>query len=57
MALRDLPGYGTYILAYEWTFYEITKMNLGDRHGFLASVLAGGRAGVVSWAVLSHLTW
>lgn len=52
MALRDIPGYGTYILVYEWTFTKFRNMNFGDRHGFVASVLAGGWAGVVSWALV-----
>lgn len=55
MALRDIPGYGIYILAYEWTYRKITELNFGDRQGFLASVLAGGWAGAVSWGVIVPL--
>ncbi len=55
MALRDIPGYGIYILTYEWTFKNMTDRKIGDRHGFFNSVVAGGWAGVLSWAVVVPL--
>ena len=53
MAIRDVPGYGIYILIYEWMFYHMRRLDIGDRHGAFASIMAGGWAGVLSWAIMA----
>ena len=53
MAIRDVPGYGVYIFIYEWIFYHMRRLEIGDKHGAFASVVAGGGAGVLSWAIMA----
>ncbi len=55
MAVRDIPGYGIYILVYEWLYEKINERKLGDKYGLFASVMAGGSAGVVSWFLMAPL--
>ena len=54
-AWRDIPGYGIYMAVYERLFYDIMRTKYADRQGILASLLAGGSAGLVSWATVIPL--
>lgn len=53
MTIRDVPGYGLYILVYEWLRDYMRRYEIGDRHGAFASVMSGGFAGVISWAIMA----
>ena len=53
MALRDVPGYGIYILIYEWLYAKMNKRKIGDKYGLFSSVMAGGWAGVISWFLMA----
>ena len=53
MAIRDVPGYAIYILIYEWTFNHMRRLEIGDRHAVFANLMAGGLAGVISWAIMA----
>ncbi|CAK6955006.1 solute carrier family 25 member 45 [Scomber scombrus] len=48
LALRDIPCYGLYFLPYEVTRKALTKS--GEQPGTSAILIAGGIAGVVTWA-------
>ncbi|XP_029975447.1 solute carrier family 25 member 45 [Salarias fasciatus] len=48
LALRDVPCYGLYFLPYEVTRKALTKS--GEQPGTFAILMAGGIAGVVTWA-------
>lgn len=48
LALRDVPCYGLYFLPYEVTRKTLTKS--GEQPGTFAILMAGGVAGVVTWA-------
>ncbi|XP_076023292.1 solute carrier family 25 member 45 [Genypterus blacodes] len=48
LALRDVPCYGLYFLPYEVTCKALTES--GKQPGTFAILLAGGVAGVVTWA-------
>ncbi|XP_075949153.1 solute carrier family 25 member 45 [Anarhichas minor] len=48
IALRDIPCYGLYFLPYEVTRKALTKS--GKEPGTFAIMMAGGMAGVVTWA-------
>ncbi|KAK3763997.1 hypothetical protein RRG08_004362 [Elysia crispata] len=55
MFFRDVPSYGLYLLVYEGLFKLLVHRNLSDEKGVIASVLAGGVAGCLSWAVIMPL--
>ncbi|GFR69632.1 solute carrier family 25 member 45 [Elysia marginata] len=55
MFFRDVPTYGLYLLVYEGLFKLLVHQNLSDEKGVIASVLAGGVAGCVSWFVVMPL--
>ncbi|XP_043972953.1 solute carrier family 25 member 45 [Gambusia affinis] len=48
LALRDVPCYGLYFLPYELTRKALTET--GEEPGTFAILMAGGVAGVVTWA-------
>uniref|UniRef100_A0A667WH04 Solute carrier family 25 member 45 n=1 Tax=Myripristis murdjan TaxID=586833 RepID=A0A667WH04_9TELE len=48
LALRDVPCYGLYFLPYELTCQALTES--GKQPGTFAILMAGGLAGVVTWA-------
>uniref|UniRef100_A0A8C3A606 Solute carrier family 25 member 45 n=1 Tax=Cyclopterus lumpus TaxID=8103 RepID=A0A8C3A606_CYCLU len=48
IALRDIPSYGLYFLPYEVTRKALTQS--GEEPGTFATMMAGGMAGVVTWA-------
>ncbi|KAM4737171.1 solute carrier family 25 member 45 [Anableps anableps] len=48
LALRDVPCYGLYFLPYEVTRKALTET--GEEPGTFAILMAGGVAGVVTWA-------
>ncbi|XP_062341662.1 solute carrier family 25 member 45 [Osmerus eperlanus] len=48
LALRDVPCYGLYFLPYEMTCRALTES--GKQPGTFAVLMAGGLAGVVTWA-------
>ncbi|KAM3871714.1 solute carrier family 25 member 45-like [Diretmus argenteus] len=48
LALRDVPCYGLYFLPYELTCKALTES--GRQPGTFAILVAGGVAGVVTWA-------
>ncbi|KAL7399470.1 hypothetical protein ABVT39_024909 [Epinephelus coioides] len=48
LALRDVPCYGLYFLPYEVTRKALTET--GKESGTFAILMAGGLAGVVTWA-------
>ncbi|KAG2468862.1 S2545 protein, partial [Polypterus senegalus] len=48
LALRDIPCFGLYFLPYELICYGMTEA--GQQPGTLAVLVAGGCAGVITWA-------
>ncbi len=52
MAVRDLPASACYFTVYEALFQWLTIQPYTDRAGIIASVLAGGTAGVLSWMII-----
>uniref|UniRef100_A0A8C6UCW0 Solute carrier family 25 member 45 n=1 Tax=Neogobius melanostomus TaxID=47308 RepID=A0A8C6UCW0_9GOBI len=53
MALRDIPCYGFYFLPYEVIRKALTEE--GKRPGTFAVLMAGGVAGVVTWALATPM--
>ncbi len=53
MAIRDVPGYGLYILVYEGFLMHLKDWKIADKHGAFASIVSGGLAGVISWLVMA----
>ncbi|KAJ0036119.1 hypothetical protein NQD34_004796 [Periophthalmus magnuspinnatus] len=53
MALRDIPCYGFYFLPYEVICKALTES--GQRPGTLAVLVAGGMAGVITWALATPM--
>ncbi len=52
MAVRDLPASACYFTVYEGLFHWLLDQPYTDRTGIIASVLAGGTAGVLSWMII-----
>ena len=55
MGIRDLPALVVYMGVYESLFLRLHKSSFTDDSGVLASLLAGGTAGVMSWGVIMPL--
>ncbi|KAK3597843.1 hypothetical protein CHS0354_029414 [Potamilus streckersoni] len=49
MAVREIPSYGIYCLTYEVLNVKMHEKRLTDSKGIIASLLAGGVAGSVTW--------
>ena len=49
MAVRDINASSIYFLVYEWLYSHLVRHKLTDSHGVIASFVAGGTAGVLSW--------
>ena len=49
MALRDIPTFGVYTLAYESIYEFLMKHKYSDTGGVIGNLLAGGTAGVICW--------
>jgi len=48
-AVRDINAASIYFLVYEWLYRQLMLRRLTDAHGVVASFVAGGFAGVLSW--------
>ena len=55
MGVRDLPALVCYMGVYESLFRRLHKSRYTDESGFMASLLAGGTAGVASWGIIMPL--
>jgi hypothetical protein len=52
---RDIPASALYFLLFEYQYDQMMARGLSDRSGVVASLAAGGVAGVVSWAAVMQL--
>ena len=48
-AVRDINAASIYFLVYEWLYHQLVLRHLTDTHGVVASFVAGGFAGMLSW--------
>ena len=55
MGVRDLPALVCYMGVYESLFPKLHKSRFTDESGCVASLLAGGTAGVASWGIIMPL--
>ena len=53
--MRDIQASESYFVIFEWTYDQIMRRELGDKKGITASLLSGGMAGVLSWALIIPL--
>ncbi|KAA0198214.1 hypothetical protein HAZT_HAZT002905, partial [Hyalella azteca] len=49
--MREIPGFGTYFLWYEWMARKLSGNDSGSAAGPLSVLVAGGSAGTASWLV------
>lgn len=49
---RDVPSYGIYMLTYEWLSFWLSDL---CPHDMVATAIAGGCAGTISWGVITPL--
>ncbi|KAF2356049.1 Mitochondrial substrate/solute carrier [Trinorchestia longiramus] len=47
--MREIPGFGTYFLSYEWMARKLSGNDSGSGAGPLSVLIAGGVAGAASW--------
>ncbi|KAL8613813.1 hypothetical protein ACOMHN_029670 [Nucella lapillus] len=55
MAARDVPGYGIYLVVFEYVDQLMHRHGYTDPQGIFSNIMAGGLAGSVSWAIILPL--
>ena len=50
MCYRDIPSFGLYVASYEYLFQYLQGSRYVDSQGIVASLLAGGVAGTLTWS-------